>query len=801
MKVAVGYCDNPDSSIAAELVVEDALSNIDFNSECDIALLFSTARHDQVVLRDKISKKLGKQVSIYGGGAVGVITNEHYGYAGDQVGIALIWLEGSACNFLSDEGLLTNGEQVTGENLGKKLLENGITENSSAMMFYDAVDWSSGNLKLMLATHILEGLEKGLGFTPDLVGAGLQGDHVCSPTKQYLGDKFSQNSAFIMNFSDDICMDSVIMHGCYPASGYYTVTKAEGSVILEINNTPAIDFLQNLLGSSITPEQYPFFLLFGINYGERWSGYDENNYASRLCLGIDRESKGIIMFEPDMVEGTEFQIMYRSLDMGYMQPQINKLKDKVGDREPIFAVYIDCAGRCAGYGGTDMEDGIIIQQAANELNVPLLGLYTGVEIATIGGKPRGLDWTGVFVVFSKRKDNEVIVKDKGVVWDKSKIAYEKDLEKELEAVNRLAEQNIAKVLELDTNTITLRHELENKRRGFRLLSDLSTSLHRGLNDDNIFVPAAQRLNAALNMQKTMVLFPDENGMFVPSVLQGYTPEEKADVATLRFSLDDELLDFEKPVLVNGADSEEHLDSFRKMIKLPYFISVPLVVKSEVAAVLITGRTAEQTPFLSRLSYGDVETIESIASLLASVLVYQKLDIADRLAATDSLTTLLNRGAFENRVSKILDSGLENGKLYAYIIIDLDYFKQINDSYGHLLGDVALKSLAKTLQNNFRVDDLIGRFGGDEFVVFCSVNGTLDKIVYKVERLMKLWTSTPLVIDEKTTIYPTLSVGISVGPYDGSTYGELARKADIALYESKEKGRNQYTVYDDQTMAK
>ncbi|MCL2878101.1 MAG: FIST C-terminal domain-containing protein, partial [Acidobacteria bacterium] len=379
MKVGIGYSDNPDTYTAGFQAARMAIDQAGRNDLCDMALLFSTARHDQRILHEAVISEIGKPVPIYGGGAVGVITNDYFGYAGDQIGLACIWLDGVDCKAIIDGGM-KESEKETGIRLGRELAKLGLSPDSPVMLFYDALDRSNG-LRMMMATWLLEGIEKGLGFFPDLTGAGLMGDHTCTPTLQFTGDGISAYNAIALAFSGDIRIDSVIMHGCRPATQYYTVTKAVGQVILEINGKPAIQFIDELLDSAIAPEQYPFFLIFGVNHGDRWGEYDEDYYASRLCLGIDKESGGIVMFEPDMVEGTEFRLMFRSLDLDYIKPKIEKVFDELDGREPVFAVYIDCAGRCAGYGGMDMEDAYAIQKTVSS-RVPILGLYTGVEIAS-----------------------------------------------------------------------------------------------------------------------------------------------------------------------------------------------------------------------------------------------------------------------------------------------------------------------------------------------------------------------------------------------------------------------------------
>lgn len=398
MRVGVGYSDNPDTRIAGEQAAREALAKSGMGGACDLILLFSTARHEAHSLRDAVLSVAGTGIPIIGGGAVGAISNDVFGYAGDQVILAAIWLEGSGYSFVCEKGL-ADGEEAAGIRLGEKLSCLGVSRESALLLFYDSIFKTGNGVRLLMATPLLQGLEKGLGFLPGVVGGGLQGDYVLSPTRLWAGNEIVEHAALALKFSDDVRMDCTIMHGCRPATGYYTVTKADAQTILEINGRPALRFLAELLGPSIPVESYPFFLILGVNQGRKWGEFDENSYASRLCLAIDPERSGLVMFEPDMVAGTEFQIMYRSMDLNYMTPRIEKLFDGLAGRKPVFAMYINCAGRAAGYGGTDLEDAVVVQDAVAG-RVPLLGMYTGVEIAPVEGRPRGLDWTGVFCLFS-----------------------------------------------------------------------------------------------------------------------------------------------------------------------------------------------------------------------------------------------------------------------------------------------------------------------------------------------------------------------------------------------------------------
>jgi CheY-like chemotaxis protein len=627
MKVGVGYCDDPETTTAGIQAVEKAIRQAGRTDPCDMVLLFSTVQHDPSVLREAAASVVGTSIPIYGGGTVGVITNNYFGYAGNQIGVACIWLDGVRCDVLVENGL-DKSEQEAGQRLGQRLSKLELTSDSPVILFYDAVDTTNG-LRVLMATWLLEGIHKGLGFLPDLTGVGMIGDFTCASTQQWIGDTIGDSNAIALVFSGDIAVDNVIMHGCRPATQYYTVTKASGPVILEINGQPAIPFMDNLLGSSISPEQYPFFLIFGINHGDRWGKYHEDNYANRLCLGIDKKSNGIVMFEPDMVEGTEFQLMFRSLELDYIKPKIDKVFDRLDGREPVFAMYIDCAGRCAGYAGTDLEDATAVQKAVAD-RVPILGLYNGVEIAPIGGQSRGLDWTGVFCLFSQSKDDSGLksaIKAAQPVWNHSG-ARPQPKEASTESMSKICEQNVAKILALDTTSTAIRLELEQKRRGFALLAELAVSLRQNADHANVFMSVARRVNAALNMQRSVVLEKQADGLFAAVVLQGYSANEKVALAGRHIAVPSELLDSDYPVLVTGADSPDRLKELRELLGLPYFVSAPVILQGEVVAVLIAGRVVEAHPYLIQLGTSDAETVQALSTLLASVLAGQHLMAAE-----------------------------------------------------------------------------------------------------------------------------------------------------------------------------
>jgi diguanylate cyclase (GGDEF)-like protein len=159
---------------------------------------------------------------------------------------------------------------------------------------------------------------------------------------------------------------------------------------------------------------------------------------------------------------------------------------------------------------------------------------------------------------------------------------------------------------------------------------------------------------------------------------------------------------------------------------------------------------------------------------------------------DRLTGLPNRNVFQDRLDIDIRKAHRSGLPLALLFIDLDHFKEINDTRGHEAGDLLLKQVARRLQNHVRDTDTVARLGGDEFTITLadlhdtmSVTDLAQKICGDLAR--------PFMVGDELA-YISASIGITVYPRDGSTAGELLRNADQAMYRSKERGRNRFTYF-------
>jgi two-component system cell cycle response regulator len=166
-----------------------------------------------------------------------------------------------------------------------------------------------------------------------------------------------------------------------------------------------------------------------------------------------------------------------------------------------------------------------------------------------------------------------------------------------------------------------------------------------------------------------------------------------------------------------------------------------------------------------------------------------------LATTDPLTKLYNRNYFLSRFEEEFNKALRYKMNIACILIDIDHFKKVNDNYGHQIGDRILIELSDLLRINSRNIDIIGRYGGEEFILILpQIN---DKSAYQLcERLRKI-TSENVFSIQGNQIKITISLGISAFPNNKvKNYKELIRLADNALYEAKRTGRNKTVISDE-----
>ena len=165
---------------------------------------------------------------------------------------------------------------------------------------------------------------------------------------------------------------------------------------------------------------------------------------------------------------------------------------------------------------------------------------------------------------------------------------------------------------------------------------------------------------------------------------------------------------------------------------------------------------------------------------------------DHQAHHDYLTALPNRVKFQKEIQNMIDNRKDSNNNLAIFFIDLDHFKNINDSFGHDIGDQVIKITAKRIRKCIRKDDCLARFGGDEFVVLIDNYEDKNDLEAIAENIISC-ISKPVLIDNMT-MFVSCSIGISLHREEIDSYHDFIKYADTAMYKAKEKGRNNYQFY-------
>ncbi len=188
--------------------------------------------------------------------------------------------------------------------------------------------------------------------------------------------------------------------------------------------------------------------------------------------------------------------------------------------------------------------------------------------------------------------------------------------------------------------------------------------------------------------------------------------------------------------------------------------------------------------------------EAIASKKEAEASRQELQLhyedMERLAYTDALTGLYNRTAFFKYANEILADNKMGLKNHAVIFIDLDGFKSINDTLGHDYGDLLLKAVTNKFSSFINDDDILARNGGDEFVILRNQVKSNEDLEQFLEKLISI-SSHPFLLEDET-VHISLSAGVALFPQNGLSLSELMKNADIAMYSSKNAGKNGYTFF-------
>jgi hypothetical protein len=368
-----------------------------------LLLVFCGGKHDPHAVLGALRQSFGEDVPVVGGSAAGAIAREGFGYSGLEIGIAAITSPEVQPRIIVQPGL-DHGEEAAGECLGRRIAQ--ACEHGAVVLFlYDSVA-EMRPLRLHPGSALTAGLQRGLdGHAATLIGGGMLTDLNLSDSWIFDGTGTARHAVVALAFPSAVRAQTVILHGCRPASSFMEITRIAGAEVFELDGEPALPVIERMLGIPLQgsrTEELSLLATLGEKQGDPFAPYDENAYVNRLILRVDRTSGSVTLFEPDFQTGTRVQIMSRDngLMLDSVRQGVGAMNERLAGADNLLALYIDCAGRVSARSGAPQEEAELVGQGLAP-GVPLLGFYSGVEIAPFGGYSRPLDWTGVLTVLQR----------------------------------------------------------------------------------------------------------------------------------------------------------------------------------------------------------------------------------------------------------------------------------------------------------------------------------------------------------------------------------------------------------------
>lgn len=367
-------------------------------------------------------------------------------------------------------------------------------------------------------------------------------------------------------------------------------------------------------------------------------------------------------------------------------------------------------------------------------------------------------------------------------------------EEQLEALRSALRKTEAELQRVRTEAETKRH-----------LVDIMHDVMGNLSTEEIFHMVARRLARALNLSHSSVILAK------PGDVRGLvaTAFEQPSITNLEIELDRypevaAALEQKRPVLIQDLQTSPWYARLREQwmrdgtrMTVRSVIALPFTFEKSRTGVFLLRRTVDQEP----LSASDVEFANTVIKSAVNAIEQShaieqaKADNArlEALAHTDPLTHLLNRRALTIRLVAELERVRRYNSPLTMLMIDLDHFKRVNDTYGHLVGDEVLRGIAMILQRSLRSVDMVARYGGEEFVVVLPETTEQGAVAF-AERIRQRVEQHAFEAERANTARVTVSIGVSAFPAPHvETADDLFSKADAALYRAKEKGRNRVCV--------
>jgi diguanylate cyclase (GGDEF)-like protein len=371
--------------------------------------------------------------------------------------------------------------------------------------------------------------------------------------------------------------------------------------------------------------------------------------------------------------------------------------------------------------------------------------------------------------------------------------------REIHYLKEEKEKNELKFRESEKKVISANKDKRRKLYELHNLVEASNDIYSILDFKQLINSSLLTIIGQVGFQKAFVLLYDKKTKVFNQVYhKGFSGDKFED---LQFDLTSPIVPYlfknRTPVYISRLEQNKKLKGFaKKLKKLGILVVAPMIFSERLQGIIGAGEKLQFQNF----SETDFEIFHILVNIISiSIGNSHMFQDIKTLSLTDAMTGLHNYRYFEDRLKEELNRAKRHNKNVSLMILDIDYFKNYNDTLGHQAGDEVLRMMGKFLKDTIRDEDIVARYGGEEF---CIILPGIEKkgIPILGERVRK---KIELEKFFKEEVQPggklTISIGTATFPDDAGNYSNLVEKADKALYQAKNAGRNQLKIFEENTI--
>ncbi len=386
-------------------------------------------------------------------------------------------------------------------------------------------------------------------------------------------------------------------------------------------------------------------------------------------------------------------------------------------------------------------------------------------------------------------------REKGI---ESSITYKSDLYMHRPFLDKDLDHKLQLLIGIHEAHIFLKQEIQH----LQTINDLTQLISSTLDTKELLFRIVKKIAEIMPVTRCSIVRIDWLHKFAYVVASFETP----DLTAIKLSLKkypeiEEALLHKKPVIIRDITSDPLMSSVKDIVAplgIRSILVMPIIFKEKVIGTLFLRTSRKQHEF----SANEIRLLKTISDVSANTLynaflfaqIEDEKTRLEKLAITDYLTGIYNIRYFYHRIIEEFSRSERYVLPISCLMLDIDFFKKINDSYGHKTGDAVLKEFSLLLKHCTRKSDVLARYGGEEFIVMLP-HTPLDGAIAEAERIRSAIKGHKFK-SLKNQIGITVSIGISVSPNAKiKTHDDLISAADDALYEAKKSGRDRVTVFD------